>query len=125
MRADRNDEDYTPDLPPLVGHEFLLEHLWAVGPVMAGAHGPQPLSHVEIAAWMKNTYTSLDAWECNTLRRLSVEYAAEFSAAATPSRPAPYATKVIDIDARKLVAAKIAQAFSAMMGSSQPKAVLQ
>lgn len=74
-------DDLQPDMPPLSGLEYLLNLLWEIGPVMTGAMGAGPLTHGEIEAAQRNLGIRLTPWECRTLRRLSIEYLNESSAA--------------------------------------------
>lgn len=74
------------ELPPTGFGQHLVDYLFEVGPSCGG----EPLTYSEVAAWQGITGVRLDAWEAETLRRLSVEYLNERDAAADPERPAPY-----------------------------------
>lgn len=60
--------------------------LFDVGPSTAG----EVVTFQEIAAWQSATGVRLDAWEAETLRRLSHAYLAEMVEAKDPARPPPY-----------------------------------
>lgn len=114
MRSDHKDADYLPAMPELQGHEQVLSYLWDAGPVMAGGMAAAPLSHQEIAAWAANTHTPLTGWEAQTLRRASVEYAAESEAARDAARPMPYAAALTH-DERAATAARVEAAFAGLL----------
>lgn len=103
-----------PEMPELVGGEQVLLYLWEVGPALPGASGPEPLTHLEIRAWQDNTGNELTCWEALTLRRLSIEYIAEFEAAKTPNRLPPFSARVTEIG-RAALAKKIENQFNALM----------
>ena len=80
---------------------------------MAGGMGGVPITHGEIQAWQANTGHELNTWQAETLRRLSVEYAAEADAARSPSRLAPFAATV-DSAGRAIVAATMRAQFGTL-----------
>lgn len=77
MRRARNDDEYEPEMPPAGDAEYLLGHLWDVGPAMAAGGYPGPVTYEEMRAWMDLTGVELEPWEVHFLRRLSGEYLSE------------------------------------------------
>lgn len=73
-------------LPPIGFGGHLVDLLFDVGPSSAG----EVITFQEIVAWQRVTGVRLDAWEAETLRRLSHAYLAEIVEAKDPDRPAPY-----------------------------------
>lgn len=118
MRTQLKDEDHIPEMPELVGHAQMLDHLWSVGPVLAGGSGPVPLTHVEIGAWQANTGQALNCWEANLLRSLSIAYLTEFEAAKSPGRQAPFVT-CVTLDDRARVAQQIQSQFEAYIRNAE------
>jgi hypothetical protein len=90
LRKDKEDEHYQPDMPPLIGHEYLLGLFWDIGPAMSGAMGSGPLTHAEIESAQRNLRTVLSPWECKMLRRLSIEYLNESQRAEKFDAKAPW-----------------------------------
>jgi hypothetical protein len=84
------DSDVEPSYPPIFAFEYLISHLFEVGPTMAGSMGQSPLSHAEIRAWQDNTGERLTYWEARMLRNLSLAYMGESNAAEDQSCPAPW-----------------------------------
>ena len=82
------------DMPELECGDYLIRHLFDVGPTLAGGMGNSPLTYSEIEAWQRITGIELLPWEAALLRRLSAEYLAESSAATKPDRPAPFGRPV-------------------------------
>lgn len=78
-----------PDMPYCEA-PYLLTYLYEIGPAMQGGMGDSPITHGEIAHWQSNTGITLDSWESRTLRRLSIDYLAESSAAKKFGAIAPY-----------------------------------
>ena len=79
--------------------------------------GISKLSWKEIDAWLTRTEHELTLWEITTIRRLSEEYAAEYSQASEKDRPAPHVAATID---RVQIANKIGNVL-AMFGKPEPK----
>lgn len=78
----------SPEIEP--GLSYMLGYLFAVGPSCGG----EVLSFQEIRAWSDQTGHVLDAWEAETLQRLSRAYLVEYHAASAADRPMPGAEKV-------------------------------
>lgn len=73
-------------MPPLEGGDHVLEHLWAVGPVL----GEGPVTHAELRAYQDNTGVEMTEWEVQTVRRLSIEYLNESRRATKRDCPPPW-----------------------------------
>lgn len=73
------------DPPEIEGAGHLVGYLFQVGPSTAG----EVVTFQEIQSWAVQTGHVLNAWEVETLRRLSAAYLAEFSDAADEHRPPP------------------------------------
>ena len=69
---------------------YLVDYLFAVGPVSYSAMGAMPLLWQELTHWQRNAGIDLTPWEAITLRQLSADYVAESHAAESPTRPAPW-----------------------------------
>ena len=90
MRAERKDEGYVPELPPVDGAAYLVAYLWDIGPTMVAGMGLGPLTHEEIRAWQSNTGVWLQPWETRILRQLSMDYIVEMRDAEKAGHPAPW-----------------------------------
>lgn len=87
---------------------YLVDYLFAVGPVSYSAMGAMPLLWQELTHWQRNAGIDLTPWEAITLRQLSADYVAEYHAAESPTRPAPWLPDDrTSADARNNVAKKI------------------
>ena len=82
------------EMPELECGDYLIKHLFDVGPTLAGGMGNSPITYSEIEAWQRITGIELLPWEAGLLRRLSAEYLAESSAATKHDRPAPFGRPV-------------------------------
>jgi hypothetical protein len=82
-------EGMEPAIPP-VSAEYLVEHLFDVGPTMPGGMGATPITFGEIAAWQSCVAVSLRSWEVRALRRLSVSYLAQLHDSEKEDCPAPF-----------------------------------
>lgn len=69
---------------------YLVAYLFELGPTTPAGMDDGPISHGEIEAWQRNTGIELDAWECRTLKRLSIEYMSENRKATARDCPAPW-----------------------------------
>ena len=78
-------ERWELELPHVDAGAHLADYLFDVGP----AEGGEVLTFQEIEAWGRATGIVLDAWESETLRRLSAAYLAERMDAADEHRPPP------------------------------------
>lgn len=94
----REEDDYAPDMPPLIGYEYLLKLFWDIGPVMSGAMGAGPLTHGEIESAQRNLRIRLDRWECLTLRRMSIEYLNQSQASEKRDAKAPWQPVDVKLD---------------------------
>lgn len=77
-------------MPPLEWGEYLIGHLFDVGPTMPGGMGDSPLTSQELQAWQDQSGVEFQPWEFQLLRRLSREYWAESQKSIKPDCPAPY-----------------------------------
>lgn len=78
-----------PVLPPL-SCPYLVDHLFAVGPSGVGAMGPAPLTFAEIVKYDAAMGGVLQPWECEALRRLSIDYSSERSKGERPDAKPPF-----------------------------------
>lgn len=83
-------------LPEIGSCEYLVKILFDIGPCLNLGMGLCALSWTDISSWQECTGVELDAWQANLIRRLSIEYAQEYSAASDPNRPAPYIEETFD-----------------------------
>ena len=93
MRDDKEDDGYSPEMPPIAGAWHLIGYLFEVGPTMASGMGAGSITHVELRAWQLNIGIELHPWEVRFLMRLSNDYVAESSKAEKPGCPAPWQPK--------------------------------
>lgn len=87
--------------------EYLIGHLFDIGPVQNTGMGLAPISHLELRAWQDNTGICLESWEAVFLRRLSSEYVRAAAEAKEPNCPAPwlaapYATPAPNLTAKRM-----------------------
>jgi hypothetical protein len=80
------------DMPHLECGDYLIRHLYDIGPTLSGGMGNGPVTYSEIEAWQRVTGIQLLPWEAALLKRLSGEYLAESHAATKHDRPAPFGT---------------------------------
>ena len=85
---------------------YLLGVLFEIGPTVPAGMGAGPITHGEIDAWQRNTGIALSAWECRTLRRLSMDYLGESHKATArdcpaPWEDAPYVAPVLNVKAER------------------------
>lgn len=66
-----------PDMPPLEWGNYLVDHLFEFGPVMAAGMGSAPLAPSEIEAAQRLLGIQFQPWEARLLMRLSREYLGE------------------------------------------------
>lgn len=80
-------------LPPVENVEYIIQ-LWHEAGTIESGTGITRLSWAEIEAWLAvrefNEELPLTPWEVNMVRKLSEEYASEYSQASAKDRPAPY-----------------------------------
>lgn len=85
------DEEAGAERPELIAPEipaetaYLVDYLMTVGP----ASGGEVLTFLEIQAWRRETGRILDAWEVETLQKLSRVYLSEYHQASDRDRPPP------------------------------------
>ena len=84
------DSNTQPPLSPAGCAAYLVDYLFAVGPVSYSAMGAMPLLWQELTHWQRNSGIDLTPWEAVTLRQLSADYVAESHAAESTTRPAPW-----------------------------------
>jgi hypothetical protein len=80
------------EMPELECGDYLIKHLFDVGPTLVAGMGNGPVTYSEIEAWQRITGIHLLPWEAALLRRLSNEYLSESLAAVEHDRPAPFGT---------------------------------
>ncbi len=85
LKAERRN----PVLPD-ISCQYLVDHLFACGPVGAGAMGPAALSFSEIAQWDRAMGGILQPWEFEALRRLSIDYVSERNKGEKPDAKPPF-----------------------------------
>ena len=85
----------------------LAGYLFEIGPTVAAGMGDGPITHGDIAAWMRNTGIRLSPWQARTLRRLSLDYLAESNKATERGHPAPWQSEDTAID--KVVATNVSK----------------
>lgn len=86
MKDVAGDEDFEPSMPDPGNAEYLLGHLWTVGPTM----GEGAITSGELRDYQSNMGIRLSPWECKTLRRLSVDYLNESHRATKADCPPPF-----------------------------------
>lgn len=99
----------TVPMPPLEGGHYLLNILMEIGPTkIVGMGSAFGIDEIDIAAWQANSGLRLSAWEAQTVRRLSQEYAAQIASGKEASAPPPYvapASALSDEQRAKIAAA--------------------
>lgn len=105
-RRERLKEDGigTPDMPPCTA-PYLVGYLFEIGPTVMAGMGVSAVPHSEIESWQRNTRIRLSPWEARTLRRLSVDYAAESQKSTQRDAPSPWQSKDAKVD--RLVQANV------------------
>lgn len=86
MKDAARDEEFEPDMPDPGAAQYLLSHLWQVGPTL----GDSAIDNTELRNYQENEGITLSPWECKTLRRLSIEYLNESHKATKPDCPPPF-----------------------------------
>jgi len=69
--------------------EYLAGFLFEIGPTMGG----HTITHSEIESWQQNTGVQLNAWESETIRRLSGAYIKQSEDSTEHDCDAPYQTE--------------------------------
>lgn len=117
-----NEDSILLIMPDIGDAHYLVPLLFEAGTVEQNGMGISPLSWQEIDSWLSTTGLNVTTWELLTLKQMSEAYAAEFSQANKPDRPAPYSHIVApdEID-REAVAKKIKGVFSALKRNSSNK----
>lgn len=72
----QGDPDFEPEMPPLEV-EYLVYHLFDVGPTVLSGGYSSPLSYQELEAWKRLRGIELQPWESKFLVNLSRQYVAE------------------------------------------------
>lgn len=86
MADSASDEYFEPDMPDAGAAGYLLAHFWQVGPTV----GEGAITAGELRDYQSNNGIQLSPWECNTLRRLSIDYLNETHRATDPDCPPPF-----------------------------------
>lgn len=86
MKDSASDDDFEPDMPPMGDAEYLLRHFWQIGPTV----GDGAITSTELRNYQENQGVKLSPWECNTLRRLSIEYMNESQRATKRDCKSPW-----------------------------------
>lgn len=108
------DEEAGVERPELIAPEvptetfYLVDYLMTVGPATAG----EVLTFLEIQAWRQETGRLLDAWEVETLQRLSRAYLIEYHQASDRDRPPPGGETVKSKHTRSEVSQHISDLFA-------------
>jgi hypothetical protein len=103
----------TAPLPPLpVAGAHLVAHLFEVGPTGSTGMGAGPVQWTELQAWQEQIGVALHPWEARTLRRLSMDYAAEAHRASSPTAAPPWAQRTTE-EQRRSVADRIRKQMAA------------
>lgn len=100
LREQAKDEEFEPDMPDIGNTGYLLAHLWRAGPTL----GDSSVTHTELGYYQHNMGICLSPWECETLRRLSIEYLNESHRATKRDCEAPFKEST---DAARLKAAQM------------------
>ena len=95
-----------PEIPPETA--YLVDYLMTVGPASAG----EVLTFLEIQAWRRETGRVLDAWEVETLQKLSRVYLSEYYQASDRDRPPPEGEAVKPKRTRSEVSQHISDLFA-------------
>lgn len=70
--------------------QYLLDFFYEVGPCGSGGFGAVPLTFAELESWARLTNRLLQPWEFLFLRRLSMEWVSQSSAAQEFDCPSPW-----------------------------------
>ena len=81
---------YVGALPPMGPMPELIEYLFAAGPVEHSGMGFSPLSWVELLAWQDATGVSLDPFEAQAVRDLSLAYVDQYERGKAATCPPPW-----------------------------------
>jgi hypothetical protein len=91
-------------MPDVECGQYLLDILYEIGPVSSNGFGAAPVSELELLCWQLNRGVRLSPWECETVMRLSREYASMTHQARDPYCPPPFGGVVRqDADQRRHV----------------------
>lgn len=101
-------------LPPVSGAEYLLDHLYEVGPTMGTGMGAVPLTFAELESWQGQVGIELQPWEVRMLRRLSRDYAVEQSRATSADRQPPWKPEPMNDAARQRMPGQLRAIFGAL-----------
>jgi hypothetical protein len=100
-------------LPDLEDAGYLVGLLSELGFVSSNGMGAQPVTWLEIDAWLRATQLDIPIWERLTLKEMSEVYASELSKASAKDAAAPYVPEDVHIaENRTAVADKIRNVFS-------------
>lgn len=85
-------------MPDVSDAIHIIQYWHEAGTFSNGGMGIVPLSWADIQAWMSINELVLDNYEISSIRRLSVEYVAEYHSASTKGRQAPYLASIDELD---------------------------
>lgn len=102
--------DEPKPLPPVSFGAHMIDYLFALSPYRGNGMGIQPVSFEEIRAWQLGCKHSLDGWEFQLLRDMSVAYTSSLEAADDMNCPSPW-LPVLDDSKRKEIAVKVRNIF--------------
>lgn len=99
-------------MPPVDAAELVVEHFFDVGPTIGG----EPISYLEIAAWVELSGAHPTPWECQVLRRMSVAYARQHQVSGDIKALSPFTAPLSSKPKREELSARILAAFMGMAG---------
>lgn len=76
-------------LPPIHAATHLIDLLFDIGPGVPAMAGLSPIGYADIQAWVAVAGWPLQPWEAQALRKLSVAYCTEVTAAKAADSPPP------------------------------------
>lgn len=110
LRVHTRNPEYEPEMPDPGAGAYLLHHFSAVGPTL----GDQPVSQSELRAYQDNFGIELTPWECQTLRRLSIDKLNESHRATKPDSKAPWKPEELAYVARLAAAIRMEREMDAV-----------
>lgn len=100
LREGAKDEDFEPDMPDPGDAAYLLAHFWRAGPT----EGDRAITSGELRHYQTNMGIELSPWECEVLRRLSLDYLGESHRASKADCQPPFTEST---DHRRIHAAEM------------------
>ena len=81
-------------MPELEAGQHMIEYFFAVGPSL----GDGAITHAELQCYQSNMGIELSPWECETLRRMSIDYINQSHKAKEINCKAPWQPEENNID---------------------------